>query len=240
MIDLSESKPRWQKIESMHYPRYYVYPVTLPDGKILVLGGRTGTAGHDMPHSDDDQRARSTADRHPGPHPGEAPHDDRAVLHPELFDPEKGHWTEMAPMTVDRLYHASAMLLPDGRVAAIGSNPKRKVEELRIEIYQPPYLFRGPRPTLSGAPEAVAYGQEFEIVSPEAKEIDTVVLIRPSATTHCVDPEQRYIRLEFRHGENGELVASLPGNRNVVPPGYYMLFILRDGVPSKAKFIRVR
>ena len=145
----------------------------------------------------------------------------------------------MPPMKVDRLYHASALLLPDGRVAAIGSNPKRKVEELRIEIYQPPYLFRGPRPTLRGAPENVAYGQEFEIDSPEAKDIDTVVLIRPTAMTHCVDPEQRYIRLKFHHGSNEKLAARIPMNRNVVPPGYYMLFILCGGVPSKARFIQV-
>ena len=239
MIDLSEARPRWQKIESMKHPRYYVYPVILPDSKILVLGGRTGSIGHDMPHPDDPMSLLDQADLHPGPHPGEAPHDERAVLHPELFDPETGHWTEMAPMTVDRLYHANALLLPDGRVAAIGSNPKRRVEELRIEIYQPPYLFRGPRPTLRSVAENATYGQEFEIDSLDAKDIDTVVLIHPTATTHCLNPEQRFIRLEFRHAGDETLVARIPLNRNVVPPGYYMLFLLCDGVPSKAKFIRV-
>jgi hypothetical protein len=238
MIDLSEARPHWRPIEPMHYPRYYVYPVILPDGRILVLGGRTGTKGHDMPH-ESEHPAGLRVERHPGPHPGEVHHDPRAVLQPELFDPDTGHWTEMAPMTVDRLYHASALLLPDGRVAVFGSNPKRRLEELRIEIYQPPYQFCGPRPDLRGVPENATYGQEFEIDSPDAKDIDTVVLIRLTTTTHCVNPEQRYVRLEFRHGKNDTLIARLPMNPNVLPPGYYMLFILRDGVPSTARFIRV-
>jgi len=41
------------------------------------------------------------------------------------------------------MYHSIALLLPDGRVLAAGSNPNRRDDELRLEIFHPPYLFRG-------------------------------------------------------------------------------------------------
>ena len=41
------------------------------------------------------------------------------------------------------------LLLPDGRVMTAGSNPERKMNELRIEIFHPPYLFKGERPQIN-------------------------------------------------------------------------------------------
>ena len=47
MIEFSESRdadslPKYRPIESMENPRYYVYPVILPDQNILVIGGKKG------------------------------------------------------------------------------------------------------------------------------------------------------------------------------------------------------
>jgi Galactose oxidase-like, Early set domain len=231
IIDLAEPRPTWRVIDPMHHPRYYAYPVILPTGQVLVVGGRSGTKGHDMtPMMMASHRASS----------GEVPHDHRAVLEPELFDPETETWSRMAPMTVDRLYHSSALLLPDGRVATFGNNPGEGMDELRIEIYHPPYLFRSPRPVLRGTPADVALGQEVEIDSAEAAEVSSVVLVRLTATTHCVNVEQRCVRLDFRHAGPETLAAQVPANGNVLPPGYYMLFILVDGVPSVSRMVLVR
>jgi len=232
IIDLSEQEPRWRPIQSMHHARYYVYPVTLPDGSLLMLGGRAGTKGHHMLIPD------TIGGEDPASH-GELPHDKLAVLDVERFDPRTETWSFLAKMTVDRLYHSCALLLPDGRVAVFGNNPMRGMEELRIEVFCPPYLFRGFRPTLSQAPGEAAYGQEIEIETPEAGDITSVVLIRPTATTHCVDPEQRHVTLEHRHTAGSRLSARIPENPNLLPPGYYMLFILIQDVPSIAKWVRV-
>jgi hypothetical protein len=51
---------------------------------------------------------------------------------------------------------------------------------------------------------------------------------------------QRFQWLTFTRTSSG-LTVTAPTNRNSAPPGYYMLFILNsNGVPSKARIIRLR
>jgi len=141
---------------------------------------------------------------------------------------------------VDRLYHASALLLPDGRVMTAGSNPDRRINELRIELFRPPYLFMGERPKISRYPTRITYGQQYEIETPNADNITDIVLLRTTVTTHCVNTEQRYVGLEFVQKNHNMLLATVPSNRNIIPPGYYMLFIIKEGdIPSIARFVLV-
>lgn len=233
MIDFSDTNPQYKRMSSMKHPRYYAYAVLLPDQTILVLGGKSGKKGHlHDPHF--------ISVDHDGHHDNEIPHHPDAILEPELFDLKNKTWRPMADMKVDRLYHSNALLLPDGRIMTAGSNPHRTVNELRIEIFRPPYLYRGHRPRITGFKERINYGEVLEIKSPDADNITSVALIHPSVTTHCVNTEQRFVGLEFSHENSSILAASMPSNRNVAPPGYYMLFILnKDDVPSVAPFIRV-
>jgi hypothetical protein len=226
IIDLSEPEPRWRGVQPMGHPRYYVYPVLLPDRRVLMLGGRQAR-GHAHP-TDDHQHD----DRFP-------PQDPLAIRQMELFDPATETWTTMAALACDRLYHSAALLLPDGRVMIAGSNPRSGINELRIETYRPPYLFRGQRPSIAGAPADVSYGEALQIETPEAETIDEVALIRPTSTTHCLNTDQRYVGLPIEARGLTTLTARVPANPNLAPPGYYMLFILRDGVPSVARFVRV-
>jgi hypothetical protein len=236
IIDLSEPGPRWRPIAPMKHARYYAYPVILPDRQILVVGGRSGAKGH---HSPDMPPAMDPHPREEEPAPQDPPQDPLAVREGEMFDPDSEQWRPVASMQVDRLYHSNALLLPDGRVMVAGSNPASKVNELRIEIYRPPYLFQGSRPRIEDAPPAVIYGDEFEIRTPDAPQVDEVALIRPSSTTHCVNTDQRYVGMPITGRTSESLRAQIPDNPNLAPPGYYMLFILRDGIPSEARFMRV-
>jgi hypothetical protein len=236
LIDLSEPAPHWRPLPPMAHPRYYAYSVILPDKQVLVVGGRRGHKGHHV--APDFQR------RENGPGRGEfqrqeVPQDPRAIRTPECFDPVTGEWTPMAPMAVDRLYHSNALLLPDGRIMVAGSNPRPGVNELRIEIFHPPYLFKGPRPRIELAPASATYGEAIEIEAPQADQIEEVALIRPSATTHCLNTDQRYVGLAFDMPRPGKLVANIPDNPNLIPPGYYMLFIVRAGIPSEARFVHL-
>ncbi len=230
MIDFSEPDPQYRTIGPMKHERYYVYPVLLPDQNVLVLGGKVGQHGH----NDDTHDCVEEE-------PGEIKPDKDAILEPEIFITNEGKWKPLAEMKIARLYHSNALLLPDGRVMAAGSNPMRKCNELRIEIFKPPYLCKGKeRPVVSRSPKIIDYGQTFEIETENADEIKAVGLIRPSSTTHCLNTEQRYVGLDFSCKSTNGLLVNVPTNRNLLPPGYYMLFIVNyDDIPCVAPFVRV-
>jgi hypothetical protein len=235
MINFSDTHPKYKSIKPLKHPRYYAYAVLLPDQSVLVLGGKDGTKGH-MMMKDKMKPGTNTSMEETM----EVPHDDHAVLEPELFNPKDENWYPMAPMVVDRLYHANALLLPDGRVMTAGSNPDRRMNELRIELFRPPYLFRGKRPMISKYPKSISYNQGFEIETNDANDIKAVALIRQSVTTHCVNTEQRYIELEHTQQNSNTLSVKVPSNKNIIPPGYYMLFIVKENdVPSIAPFVLV-
>jgi hypothetical protein len=232
IINFSEPKPMYTPYGNLKHPRYYVYPVILPDKSILVLGGKVGQKGH--------LHVEPAHHNHIEHHEGEVHHHPQSVMEPELLDPQSNQWHPMADMKVDRLYHSNALLLPDGRVMTAGSNPKRTMNELRIEIYRPPYLFRGQRPEIKNCEDHIKYGDKLEIEVNSSHDIDEICLIHPSSTTHCVNTEQRYLGLEFEAKNDTIVVTSIPKNPNLAPPGFYMLFILDShGVPSIAHFIQI-
>ena len=159
------------------------------------------------------------------------------VLESELYNPATGRWSLMDAQQAPRDYHSTAILLPDGRVLSAGQDVS--LQSATIEYFSPPYLFRGPRPTISSAPRAVDYGERFKVETPDAAEISRVALVKPGSATHSVNFDQRYVDLKFSR-RSGSLSARVPAARSKAPPGYYMLFILdAEGVPAVAKFVRV-
>jgi len=134
-----------------------------------------------------------------------------------------------------------------------GGNPQRGSYEAHIEIYRPAYLFNpdgslATRPTITcvaqscnipSAPSVVGYGGTFTVLTPNAANISSVVLIKAGSVTHAFDMDQRLVGLSYTAG-SGSLTVSGPPNSNIAPPGYYLLFLLNSaGVPSVARFVQV-
>src|SRR4029453_4672077 len=126
-------------------------------------------------------------------------------------------------LTKKRPYHSTALLLPDGRVLSAGGD----FGGASAEVYSPPYLFHGSRPTITSAPGSVAYGQTFFFGPPDATSISDVTLIALSSVTHGINMGQRISRPLFSQATGG-LNVTVPSNPNTPPPGYYMLFILNS------------
>ncbi len=214
IIDLGEPTPAWQYTQPMNFPRGHGNAVILPDGKIFVAGG----------HSDLHDKGGG------GPPPS-------AVYQAEIFDPKTETWTVMAAMQNPRVYHSTAILLPDARVLVGGS-----LGQSNAEIYSPPYLFLGPRPVIEAAPADVLYGQSFEIQIPNAPDIQSVVLMRLASVTHSIDMDQRHVALDFTSPSDASntLLVQAPSDAALAPPGYYMLFVLdADDVPSTAEMTKL-
>jgi hypothetical protein len=108
------------------------------------------------------------------------------------------------------------------------------------EIFSPPYLFKGARPTITDAPDIVTTGTTFDVTTPAAGQITHVRLVRLGSVTHAFDANTMAVSLGFTPGD-GTITVTAPPNPNVAPPGHYMLFVLnRNGVPSSGRIIRVQ
>ncbi len=157
-----------------------------------------------------------------------------AVLEAELWDPRTETFTVVARAAVFRGYHSTALLLPDGRVLTGGG-----VKTGSIEIYSPPYLFKGPRPELTEVPDSLQYNQTFTLATPQASSIAKVALIRLAAVTHAFDQSQRIHFLSFT-ARPGAIEVTAPASSAACPPGPHLLFIVdKQGVPSEGRFVRI-
>jgi hypothetical protein len=157
------------------------------------------------------------------------------VLPTEMWDPATGEFTLMASIAVYRGYHSTALLLADGRVLSAGGN----VGGSNAQLFSPPYLFAGTRPSIASAPVSAGYGQTVFIGTPDASSIKKVTLLREASATHTNSMSQSFQSLSFTTTSTG-LNVTMPANANIAPPGYYMLFILNgSGVPSVASIIQV-
>lgn len=177
---------------------------------------------------------------------------DSAVYTSELWNPETRRWTPVASEAFARQYHSSTLLLPDGRVLSTGGGVCGDCNDAgyymkNAQLYTPPYLFDpdrpgelAQRPVISSSPSTVNYDTAFSIRTADASDIDRAALIRIGSATHSQNMEQRYVPLDISGQSAGKLTLQSPGNANIAPPGYYMLFIVNSlGVPSVSSMVKV-
>jgi galactose oxidase-like protein len=220
IVDLKAAHPAFTAAAPLNLPRLHLNTVLLPDRTVFVTGG--SLKQEDAP---------------------------LARLQSEIYDPATDTWTLTGACTVPRLYHSTALLLPDARVVTAGGNPEggKHVqwnqdpdEEMRIEIFSPPYLFKGGRPSIAAAPVEWKYGKTMKIESPDAGNLKWLSLVRNCVTTHSFDSNQRLADVPIISQLGGVVEAKVPDNPNLLPPGWYMLFLVNNaGVPSVAQWIHI-
>ncbi|XP_026413586.1 aldehyde oxidase GLOX1-like [Papaver somniferum] len=227
-------------MEEMPIERVMGDMILLPTGDVLIINGaKKGTASWNL---------------------GREP-----VLNPVLYKPESSKYEIMEPSKTPRMYHSTAVLITDGRVLVGGSNPNSNYNstgmfptEVSVEVFSPPYLRSGPRPQISWAkPETeLTYKQPISIGFTSKKPFDKlfkkkiylenvyVTMVAPSFNTHSFSMNQRMMVLEIGQvrqlsGKNYVIDCFAPGTPNIAPPGYYLLFVVHDGTPSKGRWIHI-
>ena len=225
IADLDAVEPGYVESMPLGLPRIHLNAVVLPDRTVFVSGGA-------IAHESDDAE--------PIPR-----------LQSEIYEPATNRWRPGAVAQVVRLYHSVALLLPDGRVVTACGNPPpygnrapwqppQPNEELRLELYSPPYLFRGPRPVITGAPLDWGYDQAVTLRSPQAGDLRWAQLICPGTTTHAYDCSQRLVDLPITGRGAGEVQIRTPHAAGLAPPGWYMLTVVDEaGVPSVATWVHL-
>lgn len=219
-LDGTNPASGWRDFPQWLQPRRNSNTVILPDGTLLTMGGNQSLGNYDPVLLQAELYSRPATDR-------------------------TGSWQEVAAPALLAAYHSSAILLPDATVLLSEDDRDKSVEAAsghRVQIYSPPYLFKGPRPQITSAPAKIGYqspSQPTFAINVDRTGVTGAVLIAPAATTHGNDMHQRAVKLSVAV-RGTTLTVKSPPSAALVPPGYYMLFVLdKTGIPSVAKFVQV-
>ena len=165
-----------------------------------------------------------------------------------LYDPSQpigARISILSTTTIARMYHSEATLLPDGRVLVSGSDPlsSKFPEELRIEVYIPPYLTAGhTQPVVTIPNTDWAYGGQYQI-NVQLFQGQTsgmrVSLVVATSSTHGNTMGARTIFPAFSCTSSTVCTVTAPPNGQVSPPGWHQLFILDGPTPSHGVFVRI-
>ncbi|KAH9979781.1 hypothetical protein BJV74DRAFT_857462 [Russula compacta] len=249
------SSPAYVQDDDLPIGRTMGQFIALPDGTFLIInGGQNGTAGYA-------QRTLTVTSMPFGESLATGPLGQPAIYNPNA--PSGSRWSTagLGSSNIPRLYHSSAILLPDGSVMVAGSNPNIDVNLTTIypttytaEYFYPPYFSAKTRPVPQNIPSTLSYGGNyFDITiaassysgaANDAADNTTIWLIRPGFTTHAMNMGQRILELNHTYTveSNGTIIlhtAQPPANPNVFQPGPAMLFVTINGIPSNATFVIV-
>ena len=212
LIDFSDSfKPQIKELKSMNFARSNGNATIMPDGNIFLNGG----------HSYNDLEF--------------------SVFTPEIYNPNTQTTKEMSNSYFRRNYHASSLLLPDGRILTAGG------DVWNAEIFYPPYLFAkdnndktvlAKRPQIVNLDKDIKRGEKVEI---EVNgEISKVSLISTGSATHAQGSESKFRNINFTKVSNDKIEIKLDNNSNNLQNGTYLLFVLNSkGTPSEGKIVFV-
>lgn len=212
MIDFSNTfKPKIQELKSMNFARSNGNATIMPDGNIFINGG----------HSYNDLEF--------------------SVFTPEIYNPFTETTQEMDNSYFRRNYHASSLLLPDGRILTAGG------DVWNAEIFYPPYLFTkdinnktilAKRPKIINIEKNIKRGETF-VIEVDGK-ISKVSLISTGSTTHAQGSESKFRNIDFTKLSNNQIKIKLDTNINNLQNGTYLLFVLNSkGTPSEGKIVFV-
>lgn len=246
-----DSKPTWNDADSLpNGPQVMSDGVLLPDGTVLVLNGaRKGSGGGFMSDNpvmtpliyNPSAGAGSRWTSLPGNNIPRLYHSVATLLpsgevliagsNPSVFfnpggqapvDPHFGNWNRQSFLLQQQA----------------GNYPT----EYRVQYFSPPYM-------KSTRPQIVSADADMKVAGTFTAKLNynglptngavVAMLSNPGFTTHGVNMGQRMIELKVSTNSNGQLTIKAPPNHSYTPPGFYLLFISVNGIPSEGRWVHV-
>ncbi|KAF2757542.1 galactose oxidase [Pseudovirgaria hyperparasitica] len=231
--------PKWE-MDAMPEGRGMVEATLLPDGTVIWLNGcNYGAQGFGLAKDPTTEAL--------------------------IYDPAKPlgqRFSRGARSPIARLYHSVALLLLDGTVLVAGSNPVEQpilrpsaqnpfVTDFRVEIYTPPYLSgdnaqKRPINVHLGSKNLVAKtNSKFTITfsAVDGARGAKIALYHGGFVTHSLHMGHRMLFLDHtgwsQGGRDQTLEVSMPDDKNLAPPGPYVVYVLVDGVPAIGQTVLV-
>ncbi|WVQ72346.1 hypothetical protein IAR50_001897 [Cryptococcus sp. DSM 104548] len=244
-ISPEDENPQYEDDDTMLEGRSMGQFVYLPDGTMWMGNGvGMGTAGY----GDDGYSIGQSYGQEP-------------LYTPAIYDPsapQGSRWTRdgLGTSNQERMYHSTAILLPDSSLMVSGSNPNKDVTftqwptSYSVERWYPLW-YNEERPEPSTWPTTLTYGGDYFNVSYTPSNSSSnadntkVVVIRGGFSTHAINFGQRFLELNTTYTKDetsGEVTvhaSQMPPNANIFPPGPAMIFLVVDGIPSTGKFVMV-
>ncbi|XP_031494219.1 aldehyde oxidase GLOX-like [Nymphaea colorata] len=233
---ITDENPKWE-MERMPAPRMMNDMIILPTGDILIINGALqGSAGWTNAINPE--------------------------LRPLLYRPTDtpgNRFSYLEASKIPRMYHSTAILLPDGRILVAGSNPNERYSytnvdyptELRAEAFIPHYMDsfyddqRASNLQVGEGTNLVRYGERFTLrfmLMSKPKNGMGFHVYAPPFNTHSISMNQRMLKLEcveLVREVNGAARAHLIApNAIAAPPGYYLIFVVNGGIPSEGQWLR--
>ena len=162
----------------MSQPRIQMNATILPNGKVLATGGST---------NDEDAVTAS--------------------LNADLYDPATNTFSSAGANVFPRLYHSNAAPASGCHGAADRWQPptrqlRTSTRDLLAGLPVQRRRYAALRPTITGVtPATVGYGSPFQVQTPDAADIASVVLVRPGTPTHAFDMDQRLVGVVLHGGK---------------------------------------
>lgn len=219
IVDLTSATPTPRTIKPMHETRTFHDAVVMANGEVLIVGGN----GNGRVFNDFDTRLDS-----------------------EIFNPQSEDWRLAPAISIPRNYHSVAILMKDARVLSGGGGLCGygcEVNHANAEIYTPGYLLNtdgtlAQRPTITEITQTAFPGDDISLTADS--EVFHITMTRLSGTTHSINTDQRFLKVDFSLHEDGYSLH-LEDNPNVLIPGNYWVFAFNaQGNPSVGETLQIK
>ncbi|MEQ8480377.1 MAG: DUF1929 domain-containing protein [Hoeflea sp.] len=219
--DLSTA-PVFTKVATLENARTNATMISLPDGRVLVVGGST-------PYGDNTDQGNGLTN---------------AIYTPTIWDPSDNSLEQGEAQALARLYHSSGLLLPDGSIWSGGGGAPGPLVNTNVEFFRPDYMYGddgnlAQRPEITEAPKNISAGDTFEITIDDSSDIEMVTAIRSGGMTHARNSDTRFVELQFTKIDGTTIAVETP-DALILGPGAWMFYAVDSaGVPSEAAIVGV-